>query len=268
MLRHMVWGTVVLGAAGCVAPPEAPQELGELSRYLFREWDNPDPRVMSAGLRQLESFLTDVDLDDDAKDRSWVVEDLVAGDVHDIERPEDRNLVDCLGVSVSGNSRWNIEDHARLQTEVDQTITEPTANEYQRLFPELEDPSCFWDGSCPRLLTVNDARRSNFLMGVDFVLYKDMQWVELSEGRRGISGRSWFAESFEGDSGGAMLYQTYAIDLWMERDEATTWRYQVVWSESDVGPFGDDTVIATIRNGTDAIFRAGESAIEELYHAQ
>ena len=74
--RLLLICSLVLALSACKPPPEAPTELGELTLFLFANFDDPDPLVMQAGMVNILAFLEDfesgVDLgvDSPATDRS------------------------------------------------------------------------------------------------------------------------------------------------------------------------------------------------------
>lgn len=251
--------------------PEAPTELSELVRYLFREHNAEDPRVMEEGLGNLSAILDDIDLEGAAAERSWVPEPLEAGDTDDITRPEGRDLDALLGISMAGLSQFPVASHAELQSLTDQTITEPTASHYERAITEPDDPECFASGDCEFMRTVNDARRENFLMSVDFILFKDFRWShvgtedEVGDDRpRAFAARSWFEESFPGDGGHTHLWQSYSIDIWLDDGSGRTRRFQTLWSESDIVDVDEEVVRNVLRNSICDVYEAGDEAIEQL----
>ncbi|MEE2829200.1 MAG: hypothetical protein VX498_08430 [Myxococcota bacterium] len=260
------------GLIACGPPsPEAPTERADLVRYLFREHDAEDPRVMEEGLGNLSDILDGIDLQGSAAERSWVPEPLEEEDAAEISQPEGRALSDLLGISMAGLSAFPIEDHAALQVLTDQTITEPTATSYLREITEPADPSCFESGECEFMRTVNDARRENFLMAVDFILFKDFRWSavgteeEAGEDRpRAMAARSWFEESFPGDNGQTQLWQSYSIDIWLDDGAGRTRRFQTLWSESDIIDVDEDIVRNVLRNSICDVYTAGDEAIEQL----
>ena len=146
---------LAIGGTGCKRPPEAPQELDDLSRYLYREWDNEDEAVVAVGLDNLKAFLRDVDLTKPVLDRSWELEPVKPRDVDDVDHPK-RDPARTLGVAVAYRSTWPIDDHARLQIEPDQLIAEPSAALYDRRFPGVSDPDCFLSQDCNPMSTEND----------------------------------------------------------------------------------------------------------------
>lgn len=250
---------------GCKAPVEAPTELSELSRYLYREWSNPDPSVMASGVENLHDFLVDVDLSKKVLDRSWILADITEEDIFDIDWNTSRDPADAVGLGVAYASQWPVADHATLQTEPDQTPAEPTASRYERTFPQTTDPSCFPPFQCESLITESDITRQNLLMHVDFILFKDIRRVATEHGDA-MAARSWIDRTWEGDNGKTALFQSYSIDVWIPSDTGVL-RYQTLWTESDVGvDADDDLIVGTVKSAIDRAYSVQDEAIEELYH--
>ena len=258
----------ILFLTGCKKPPEAPEELNELTRYLYREWNNEDPLVMEAGVQNLYNFLEDLDLEGDLNDRAFLVEPPLESDLVDIDRPEERDPQDCYGISVAGVSVWPVRDHARLQIESDQLPMEGSAKEYIRSFPDTDDPDCFRDEGCAVLVTENEVERTNLFISVEFVLYKDLRWVQmLDEDVEGsaIIARSWTDQTWVGEGGDSFLYQSFSLDTWLGINDDETWRFQLIWSEGDVG-VSEDLVVNAVKVTANNTFKDAEDVIEEFYH--
>jgi hypothetical protein len=272
---------VVAVALAACAPPEAPENLDDLTRFMFAEWDADDARVRAAGLANLQGFLAtsvgpegakgSITAETPSGDRSWSVSDLVEDDVEGLTRP-DRPLDKMVGVSVAHVSRWPVDDHARWQAEADQLPAEPSAVRYDRTFPEPDDRDCFPAEACDVMETVNDARRANFLFSADFVLLKDFRWVPYTDldgvDRRAFYSRSWFEESWPGDGGSATLWQSFSVDVFLDRGDGTTWRYQTSWSETEVLGGSDDIIRGTVTNAIVTAMVAGDDAIGERFHGE
>lgn len=257
------------GGVGCYTP-EAPDELNELSRYLYRSWEDEDERVQVAGLLNLEAILADAGLSTDAalNDRAWEIGQLEPDDVAAVDHP-DRDLAAALGVAVAFESTWPAGCHAGMQAQADQLPVEPSASDYVRTFPDTDDPSCFVDGSCDVLVTENAVRRSNILFAASFELHKTFRWfdyeTEDGDARRAFYSRSWLSESWPGDNGKGMMWQSFSVDVWIDRGDDTTWRYQTLWSETDIGiAVAPSTEIGTIKGSVDTAMAKGDIAIGEL----
>jgi len=271
MRQAVAFGFLTFNLVGCAAPPEAPTDFDGLAAYLYREWGQEDPAAIQAGLNNLSDFLFDVDVSaSKVLDRSWQLSALQESDVEGVPRP-DRDLSALVGVGVAGASEHHVLEHAQAQVWEDQTPLEPTANFYERTFPDADaSPDCFLSRDCEFLVTENQATRQNLLMTVDFELFKTFRWVALDEegSRYGLISRSWFADSFEGKNGKTALYQSFSTDVWIEQEDGSTVRLQMVWSESDVGiAASEGTVQSIVKRATDDIFKRSDEAIEEAVEA-
>lgn len=266
----MLSGWLLLVLAACRPSPEAPGEMNDLSRYLYRHWDSADEDVREAGVAALYEVIRDVDPEESVIDRSWAMDPLEDGDVVGMEHPN-RDLSALVGVGVASRSPWPITEHARVQTLDDQAPFEPSAVDYLRVFPDADEPDCFADASCEVLVSFNEARRQNVLFRVNFELHKVFRWVDVTlrdgEPRRAFYSRSWFSQPWPGDRDNVTLWQSFSLDVWIEDDRGGTLRYQVPWNEFDLGISVTDTAaIATVRGGTDDIFRTTDRMIAELWH--
>ena len=264
-------------ALACTPTPEAPTEFSDLVRYMLREWENEDPRYLEEGAANLDAFLADVDLLGERDDRSWIPDFLEEEDVAALEWPTDRSLDESIPVAIARESSWPVEDHARLQMEEDQTITEPTSPSYIRTISNLDDPSCYWERSCDVAMTSSDVARENLAMSIEFILLKDFRWVRVGtpededdeDIRWAVVARSWCAESFHGEQENTHIWQTFALEAWIGQADGTTWRMQSLWAETDLGDgVTDDQIRGTTRWGVDGVFVAADDAIQELYHPE
>ncbi|MCO4743383.1 MAG: hypothetical protein KC912_01255 [Proteobacteria bacterium] len=247
----------------CKRPPEAPAELDDLSRYLYRSWGAEDEAEREVGFSNLIAFLETIDMEDNLQDRAWELTPVNEDDLWDIEWPTEQDPAATLGVAVARQSVYPPLDHATLQIEEDQLPAEPSANEYVRTFDV--DPTCFLDETCNPLFSVNQVQRQNLLISVDFTLYKDFRWVETDNGPA-LFARSYVDQVWEGNSGGSSIVQSYSCDIWLPDGNGTTWRYQTLWSESEVGGASDSMTIATLKASIDNILETGDEAIEELFY--
>ena len=250
---------VLVLSAGCRRVPEAPQELDALTHYLFRNWENDDPAVLEEGLKNLESTLSDQDLDPEVNllDRAWELTSITEKDLADIDWPDDRNAGDTWGVAVGFRSSHPVEAHAGQQASDQQMPVEPSAASYTRDFPDEPDPECFVDASCEVLFTLNEITRENLLMSVGFTLHKDFRWVELGDDERAMLSRSYITESAEGENGKTTIWQSYNVEAWIPSGKGTL-RYQVLWSEADVAGASDAIQIGTVKKSTNDHFEVTE----------
>ena len=109
-------------------------------------------------------------------------------------------------------------------------------------------------------------------MSVDFMLFKDFVWSRVGteedagEDRpHALVARSWFEESWEGDSGATVLWQSFSLDVWLEDGAGATQRFQTLWSESQVVDVDEDILRNVLRESIDDIFIVGDEAIAALH---
>jgi len=255
-------------AASCTPTPKAPQELDDLTRFLFREWDFPDPEAMVDGLLKLEAFLAERGLENDLRRRSFDLASPTEEDLADVERPEGTDPANTIGMSVGYESRWPLADHVRLQVEGDLMEAEPTAKKYVRRFVEPADPACFPANSCEIIRTENEITRSNPLLSVDLTLLKDFRMFVLPDGRKAVVARAWNPEIFVGEDPNTAIVQSYTVDLWIEQASGKTWRYQSLYSENKLDPLFSDRqlTVDTVTSSTDEMFRKTDEVIGKRYH--
>lgn len=257
------------GLAGCFSPPpEAPEELNDLLRFIYREWDHPEPSVMASAFVQMDKFLRDVPADGKRDERAFSVVPLEPEDLEGITWPTERNLEDAPGLSVARLSEFEIGDHVKLQLDDDQLAIEPSAKEYVRTF--LEGRDCFADRSCLVLRTSNDVLRSNVALEVRFELFKDLRWVKFGEEgkeRWGIAARSWIEKSSPGKSSGTAIHTSFSFDIFVPNDEGRVWRFQGVWSESECSFCGGDMAASLVTSATDDALAEADKVIRQRYHS-
>ena len=265
--------SVALAAAfsvGCFTPPpQAPTELDDLTRFLFREWAHEEPEVLQDGMVKLEKFLETVDFSEELYYRSFQLDSCTTEDLATINAPEGQDPAKTVGMGVVFESRWPVGDHARLQMSGDLLDAEPSAKSYVRRFVDPSDGTCFVDRSCDSIFTDNDITRSSFIMSVDMMLHKNFKWVELPEGRHAIVSRSWTPRVFTAEDPDDAILQSYTLDIWLERPDGKTWRYQALYQESKFGiDVEPGTIVATVTDSTDGMFRDTDEVIGERFHGE
>ena len=256
---------------GCAPTPEAPSGMSDLAAFFFREHAIDDVASLGLGVTNLELLLADVDFTAEASsDRAFALEDLTDADVAGIQRP-DEPLDACVEVAVTARSRHAIDLHAALFVEADQVPAQTSTERYVRTFVS-GDPACFASGDCSRLVTSNDIRRANPAYTVDYVMPKEIVWLDLVDatgaplGRRGLTARSWLDRSWTGENGQTRLLQSYTVEVWLEQDDASTIRYEGNYTDIQIPGVEDEGVIrSTTRIGIDDGFTRNDDAIDELF---
>ena len=259
---------LLLALQACKSPPPAPEELDELSAYLFANFDNEEYGVMEAGLGNLETFFQDVDMEAGYADRAYSLSALTDEDVVDVEHP-DRSLELMLPVGLVAESPHPPERHSWAITQADQTALEPASpNHYVRSFTEPTDPSSFPDREHVVQRTMNDIHKENLVMDVQYDMHKDFRWVELREpgsDEWAVVGRAWITDKAEGSSGAVILEQSFSIDVFLPRDSDHTVRFMGLWSDTTIEGVGPDVIEGTIKLGVHQMFNATDEFIDENF---
>jgi len=277
-------------AVGCKPTPPANPSFDDAAQFAFREFENEDPAVLAYAVREFEGEIyrgVDVDADDVA-DRALTPADLSEDDLGDLEHP-DRDVSLAVPVAVAAGSVHDISRHQVLPLLPDQRPIEPNSpDHYDRSYPDDGD-TCWPDRSCAFLRTVNVLTKTNPLMSMDYTLYKDFRWVDLSlpdpadvpadveatsngEPRWGFVARSWTSERAEEEGGGASIEQSYSFEVWIPRDSGGfvrngstsnndggewtgdstiggTLRLMALWAETDIGPDVAETIVINLTRG-------------------
>ena len=245
--------------AACKPPIEAPTELNELSRYLYREFEAAEPEVMAAGLANLEAWLASLDLTVDTADRSYSLEPLDADDVAGLTRPEDRSLSDLLGLGIAYDSPYPQADHDDYVVWADQLSMSPLSAWHTRTF-DGDGASCLPDAGCEVARATDELYKDSLFINVELTLEKDFRWVTMDDGDQALVARAWFEQSFHGGSGNNHLWQNHALDVYVPRDDGHTWRWYTTWAESEFSGADEDIRTGILRSGIADFLEACDEA--------
>lgn len=247
--------------AGCTPPPEAPQELSELARYMVRVFDADDPRELQVGADNFAALLDAVDYEAETAERSTIPASLEPADVEDLARPPGSRLEDTLDVTLFYASRHPVASHAAFTVSPDQLEAEPSTPAYERTL--LEGGDCFGVGDCGLLRTTNAVTRENLLFALDFELLKDFRRLETSDGRDVLVSRAWTEEVFEAHVGTAILRQSWTLDVFVDGPDGAL-RFRGNWAETTFDPpIEDDIARNTTRGGMQNGHELADEVLDE-----
>jgi hypothetical protein len=256
---------------GCPsAPPNAPDGINELTRYLYREWANEDPAVMEEGVAKLEEELKAFDTSSgDYEDRAFSLTAPTREDLATVNWPQDQDPASCTtNISVALLSKWPVTDHAKAQISPDQLDLEPTAKSYTRNFVSPTDPGCFPERGCDAFETLNNVTRKNFFIEVAFDLHKTFRWVKLPGDRWAMVARSWTDRVFPGSDKDTAIKQSYSLDVFMGQADGKTLRYQALYSDTKISVTDRDLVLGTVASSTNDALENGDDVIGKRFHGK
>ncbi|MCP4873723.1 MAG: hypothetical protein GY898_33975 [Proteobacteria bacterium] len=216
---------IALVASGCVAPPEAPAELDELSVWLFSHHQDEDPAAMISGIDRLADFV-DASLED-SLDEDWDISSLTEETVDDVD-DVDRSTDGMVAIAVFTESDYTVDDaaFAMVGSEIDEVYPD-SFSEYERTWDT--DHECFLDLSCDRT-SASEHYQAEFPLNLHTIseLQNEYVWVEGSE-RRAMVQRNWLISPPETNSSLLEVDEQFHLNMFIESASGGFVRLQAAW---------------------------------------
>ncbi len=247
--------------AACTPLPEAPTDLGELSLYLFANFDDEDPLVMVSGMANLLQFMEDFEAEtelggeSDEEARSWQLPIMEEENWGGAPHWEGANPWDQLPVALAYRSAYTGDDHAPLIGLADQTPLESESSQaYDRTLDT--DWECWLAQDCDKLETTNAIHRnSSGVLEVIYTAYKDYRWVELpDDGGMAVVARSWLTEQYNDVSAAHHMDFFSNMEVTIPSGDSTI-RYNALWGAVVFEPPMNETMLENlVRDGLEEGF--------------
>jgi hypothetical protein len=251
-MRTIAPTVLLLLLAACTPPVEAPEEFGDLTRFLFASFASETDAELAAGVPGLESYLAEVELGEGPRDRAVTLPPLTSEFLEDLTRPPDTDPANQVPVGLASQSEHDLAAAVDLITDPNQVcIANNSYKYYRRDFSS--DPACFRDGSCSSLAALAEIRYESFLANIWYDEHQRWRRVELDDGRTAIFQRAHTDRVFASDNEGATWDQRYALNVWLPQadDGSKTWRFLAFWSEANIPAIGDDAYANLVADGID-----------------
>lgn len=272
MFRFAVLMQCVVGF-GCTQPPAAPTELGDLTAFLYQEFDaegEDAEGLLADGAKNLYCFLaeldwSDVDLGGDREGREWMLPVLGEEVTAALPRtPAGVDPADQVAVGVAAPSDYPPPDHGVLVGMADQTPIEASSTvAYEREF--LSEIECFGGLDCERVETFNTVHRVTLIIDLVYEAYKDYRWIELpGDHGTALLARSYMPAVFHEEDGSDSFRQSYNLDVWLPHDEGAL-RYMAYWVDVEMPLVeGDhtDLIVDLTGDGMDEIYLATDEYLD------
>ena len=244
------------------APPDAPETLDELGSYLFSEFQNPDPRYMKEGLRNLDAWLSD-----NREDviEGYRIENLSTVAVNALQIPASNSLDGLIGAAVATDTGLEMETVLEVSYRADPMLVAPDAyGYYNRVWGE--DAECFFTGSCNR--TTYDIETENILpLGIVTQAKSHGEYlrVVLPE-KEYIIQRRWFTEPASCNQDWLKPEQDYAISVFIPLEDGMRFM-DMEWVVTKLGdmPFPEDLALSLAIGAIQDGRRNLENYINENY---
>ena len=256
-MRHGILILIIAtaGLIACEPPVEAPEETGELTRYLFANFGSETGDELAAGAVNLESYLATVDLTAEDKDRAVTLPELTADDLGGAVAPDGVEADAQVPVGVTNQSVNDVDAALTLITDPNQVcIANNSYVYYRRTFDG--DTGCFVDGSCTQLTATAEIRYESLLAKIWIDETQEFRRVDLEDGRVAVYQRGWIDQSFLSDNEESSWDQRYTLNVWIPDadDTSKTWRFLAFWSSVQMPLITDDAYANLVVEGIDEGF--------------
>ncbi len=250
-------------AVACDPPPEAPEELSDLTLYLYEHFESEEGEL-EAGAPVMREFLLDIDPEWDVEDRAVTLPTMAAENLGGAPATPGADPALQVPVAVMWTSRQGIEPHFDLNVDPNQVCIDSSSSVYHRR-TFLTDPDCFEDASCKRLETVAEIRREEAIADFWYDYYTDVRRVEV-DGEEVVISRGWLPEFAYSDGGEAIFHQSYMLDVRMAHPDqpSQTLRFYGIWSSLDMTGVTDDLYSILIRNGIQDSYELADDFLDGI----
>ncbi len=253
--RILILCAALLVLSACEPPVEAPEETGELTRYLFSNFGSETGEELAVGAANLESYLATVDLSAEDKDRAVTLPKLTADYLGGAAAPDGVEADAQVPVGVTNQSVNDIDAALTLITDPNQVcIANNSYVFYERTFDG--DTGCFVDGSCTELTATAQVRYESLLAKIWIDEYQEFRRVEMEDGRIAAFQRGYIDQSFLSDNEESSWDQRFTLNVWIpdESDNSKTWRFLAFWSSVQMPLITDDAYANLVVEGIDEGF--------------
>ena len=225
----------------CKAPPQAPQNLEDLCKYLFARVDTEDEAELEAGLVNLYDWLkTDDNLEQTAEGyQVYPIEQEAVDNLDDVERIIGEKQ---MGAAVAFEHGFDIFDIATASfIEYWPTVSGSEYEVYEREFSE--DPDCLLTKTCTWVEYDNYSISSwAGLVTVESDLHGEVRWVSTEYGDMIIQ-RTWMKVPaiITPESLGLKVDAQYFVSVILPNDGRAI-RANATWIETEYGvlPVSED----------------------------
>jgi hypothetical protein len=264
MKRFAMSAGLILGGSlgACKPPAEAPAELGELSIFLFENFDSEDEQVLQDASLNLEEYLLTLDMDAKADDRAVTLPLLPTERMGTVSATEGADPALQIPVGVSARSRHDFDTNLSLLKETNYVCIDSDTSKFSER-TLLTDVDCIVDGTCATLETSQWVRKENPLAKIWFEIFRNYRTLELEDGRTVMFARTVLPKSFVSDGGGSSWDQNYAIEAWIpESDGDGTLRFYGLWSSVDISLISDKGWAVLVQGGIDQSYEFADNFLD------
>ena len=219
---------LAIAAIGCAAPSEAPEELNELTAFIFEHAQDEDTQLLQQGVSNLEEWMTK--RLEETKD-GYVVDNLTTESVGQLDQCT-RDISGLIGAAVGSTSTYSVEELVEVQLNVSPARLKDSTTKYRRELL-LNDEQCFTANECG-FLHYDSFTKQKFALGIETNSVSRVQWrwVEMDDGYA-IVQRTWLALPLKASPAWFDVKEQFYLNVLMPRGERSV-RLQAVWAVTEI----------------------------------
>jgi hypothetical protein len=259
--RPFALSFAVAATVGCKPPPDAPDDLENLSEYIFAHMGDEDTAELEAGIANLKIWLeTDSNLESTLE--GYTVNDLKDESVNALDDVE-RSIRDSLyGAAVAHEYDHSMKDLKQTMFVDDwSAVSSGTYDCSERVYASADQPSCIVDGSCMELSYETDSV-SSWAGAVDVISTSlgEVRRIDI-DGEEIILQRTWLEGPSEtsgllGDK--VELYAQYFVNIMFPSSTGSILRTTATWMDVQVGDIDNldlvkNQIVNTMKGQNDTV---------------
>lgn len=244
-MRQRTLPLLLIALTACDAPPElgdgtdadadlTDANLADVLPLLFRDADADAPRVRALVLAlEREVAAEALDFTAGRKEREFTLEPLPRDRLGTVTPPEGTTADNLVSVAVFSRSTHDLDGMVSVQRQANQVCIESSSTVfYRRTF--TSDEACLDADTCDVASSEGEVRKELSILDAGWYdFHKDFRRLVLDDGRRVLIARGFIPDVYPLEKGG-FAYQTYSLEVWLERDGVTERTY-ALWGELDIG---------------------------------
>lgn len=215
--------------SGC-SPPAAPQELNELTGFLFQHAADTEADHLEQGLINLRKWMSkrlDETID------GYVVDNLSGNAVNGLDQCT-REITGLIGAAAGSVSNYSVEEMVDLRINGAQMQLYEDLHSYDRDYL-LNDTECYRTQTCDMLHYDAYATR-DFPLGIEVQAISRVQhrWVETNEGYANVQ-RSWLARPMKATPDWVNVEEQFYLSATIPWENDGSVRMQAIWAITEFG---------------------------------
>lgn len=239
----------------CSPPVEAPAELGELTLYLYENFDGDGEdgeEALVAGAQGLVDYMEGLNMtvDTDIEDRAVTPPKLPYARLGSAVAPDGVSEDAQVPVAVSGFVPEGMDIQVATLLDANQVcIASDTTVYHAQTFPN-GDAAAFESRDQERLVSNHEYMMDTFAGDAWLDVERHYVWVTLEDGRELVLAKGWMpnvAPAFDKDN--VSWDQRFELVAWVPDADSGSLRFYSMWSS--VTGLGDDLYANSVKNGLD-----------------